>query len=127
MSGDRFPIYAGWMAGVGVLGVLGAYFLPAAMGDRLGAVVGVGAATLSGAIALPLKQRAVARSVEEALKVMGAVFAVRVALVLGGVWFTQSRGAGAVAFTVGFFAVYFVCQWIEIAYLLAEQKRRGSR
>jgi hypothetical protein len=126
-SGDRFPVYAGMMAGVGLLGVLGAYFLPSEAGDRLGAFVGVGAATLSGAVALPLKQRAVAKSVQDALKVMGAVFGLRVVLVLVGVWVTQTRGAGAIAFTVGFFGSYFVMQWIEIAYLLAEQKRRGSK
>ena len=86
----------------------------------------MGAAAFSGAVALPLKKRAMAKSVQEALKVLGIVFAVRVVLAAGGLFFVMHRGALPVPFVMGFFGVYFPLQWIEISYILSENKRRGE-
>lgn len=124
-EGDRLPLYGALVVLVGLLGIVGAYFLPRSPEGRFGAFIGVGAAAISGAVALPLKQWALAKSVKAALQAMGVVFGLRLALVAGGLFFVLSRGAGPVAFTVGFFGIYFVLQWIEISFVLAEQKRRG--
>jgi hypothetical protein len=123
---DPFVFHAALVGLVGVLGVLGAYFLPREPSDRLAAFIGVGAAVFSGAIALPLKQRAMARSIKAALAVLGVVFGVRMVLVGAGLVFAKMRGLGMVSFTMAFFGAYFVLQWVEISYVLAEQKRRGS-
>ena len=120
---DPLPKYAAMTVLVGLLGVAGAWGLPKTAEDRLGAFVGVGAAVFSGALALPLKKRALNESVQAALKVMGMVFGVRLVLVAAGLWLTLRKGAGPVPFTLGFFGVYFALQWIEISYVLAEQKR----
>jgi hypothetical protein len=122
---DPFPLHAGLMAVVGLAGVAAAYWVPVPPEARLGAFLGVAIASLTGAVALPMKRRALGRSIEEALKVLGYVFAVRLVAVALGLWFVIAKGAGPIAFTAGFFGEYFTLQWIEISYLLAEQKRRG--
>jgi hypothetical protein len=122
---DPFFLYASLVTLVGAVGIFGAYYLPKGLDVRLGAFVGVGSAVFSGAIALPLKQRAVARSLKAAMSVLGVVFGVRLVLLAAGLLFARFRGYSPVAFVVGFFGVYFVLQWIEISYVLAEHKRRS--
>jgi hypothetical protein len=121
---DPLPFYAGIVAAVGIAGVLGAVLLPQSSAGRLGALLGVAAAASSGLVALPLKRRALRHSIQSALKLIGVVFAVRAILVAAGLVFVSGRGAGPIPFTVGFFGPYFVLQWVEISYLMAEQKRR---
>ncbi len=123
---EPVAVWGGLMLGAGLLAVLAAWWLPVQPGDRLGAFLGVTAAGFSGAVALPLKRRAMARSVQAALKVLGAIFALRMTLVLAGLLFAKAKGGGLVAFVLGFFGLYFVLQWLEIGYLLAEQKRRSG-
>lgn len=118
------PLYAGLVTAVGALGMVGAALLPQSASGRTGALLGVAAAAASGLLALPLKRRALGVSVQAALKVIGAVFAVRAVLVVAGLLFVRQRGVGPIPFVVGFFGVYFVVQWIEVSYVLAEQKRR---
>ena len=50
----------------------------------------------------------------------------RMVLVAAGLVFVARAQWGAVAFTLGFFGVYFPLQWIEVGYVLAETKRRGQ-
>ncbi len=117
------PFYASLMAGAGVLGVLGSWLYPNP-NDRLGVLLGVGAAVVSGVVGLVFKRRALAVSMQAVMKVLGAVFAVRAVLVVAGLLLSMKRGIAPIAFTVGFFAEYFVLQWIELSYVLAEQRRR---
>ena len=120
------PGFAALMAGVGALGMAGAYFLPSGPEGRLAAMVGVASVVLSGGLSLMLKRRALACSLKVALAVLGVMFGVRLLLVaVGLVWATRA-GLGVVAFTVGFFGVYFVLQWIEVGYVLTEAKRLGQ-
>ena len=122
---DRFWVYAALAALVAAAGLVAAALLPRTAEGRLAALVGAGAAALSGVVALPLKRRAVAKSLKAALTAMVVVFGVRVVLVgLGLVW-VLDQGGGAIAFTLGFFGVYLVLQWVEISYVVAERNRRG--
>lgn len=126
MSGDQLPRFTAMVLGVGALGLCGAYFLPRGAQGRLAAFVGVAEALVSGLVALALKKRALARSVQGALAVVGQVFLLRMAMVAAGLVFVARAQWGAVAFTLGFFGVYFPLQWIEVGYVLAETKRRGQ-
>ncbi len=118
--------YLGMTAAVGVAGLVLAYLLPGENAGRLAAMVGVAAAVVSGAVALFLKRRAVKVSVTAALKVMGVVFGVRLLMVAVGLLWVIRSGVPPIPFVIGFFGVYFVQQWIEISYVLAEQQRGGS-
>ena len=118
-------MYVALAAGVAGVGLAAAALLPGSAEGRQGALVGAGAAALSGAVALPLKRRAVAKSMKAALTAMGAVFGARVLLVALGLVWVLDRGGGAMAFAAGFFGVYLVLQWVEISYVVAERNRRG--
>ncbi|MHB8878726.1 MAG: hypothetical protein ACYC8T_33925 [Myxococcaceae bacterium] len=124
--GGREPFwpYLGLAGGVAVVGVAVAGFGPWGP-DRAGALVGTLAAALSVAVALPLKRRAVRKSMNAALLAMAAVFGFRVVLLAAGLLWVLSKGTGAMAFTLGFFGVYLVLQWLEISYVMAERKRLG--
>jgi hypothetical protein len=110
----------------GVAGLLGAYFLPRSAEARLAAFVGVAGSVLAGAVVLPLKRRALDRGLNRALVVLGAAFVVRLVLVVAGLMYVVRANLGPLAFTLGFFGVYVVLQWVEISYVLAESKRRGQ-
>jgi hypothetical protein len=122
---ERFWVYAALAAGVAAAGFAAAALLPHTAEGRLAALVGVGAAALSGVVALPLKRRAVAVSMKAALMAMSAVFGVRVVLVAVGLVWVLDQSGQAIAFTLGFFGVYLVLQWVEISYVVAERNRRG--
>lgn len=129
-SGDSFLLYAGLTVVAGMLGILGAYVIPTDPGDRLGAFIGVGSAVFSGVVALTVKQRVLSRvqdtpqGVGDVLLALGIAFVLRVTLVALGLVFLKLRKLGPIPFTVGFFGEYFVLQWIEIGYVMAEQRRR---
>jgi hypothetical protein len=122
---DSFPKYVGMVVGVGTAGLAGAYFLPGTPEGRLSAFVGVAGSVFAGAVALTLKRRALEKGIKWALQMLAVAFGVRVVLVGVGLVYVMARGVGAVPFTVGFFTVYLVLQWIEITYVLAETKRRS--
>src|SRR5689334_2060978 len=111
--------------GVGALGLCGAFFLPRSPQDRLAAFLGVAESIFSGVVALGLKRRALARSVKGALAVVGQVFFLRMVLVAAGLVFVARAQWGAVAFTLGFFGVYFPLLWVEVGCVLVEAWRRG--
>jgi hypothetical protein len=111
---------------VGLLGVLGVQVFARVQADKLVAFAGVALATLSGAAALSLKRWALARSVRSVLGMVGVMFCLRLGLVVAGLAYVRVKGASVVPFVVGFFAVYFVIQWVEISYVLAESRRLGT-
>lgn len=115
---------AGWVAGIGLLGLAGAVLIPHEASTRMGALLGVAASLLSGLVALSLKRWALDRSIQLALGMIGVSFLVRLAWMGVGFAVALSKGAGLVPFTAGFFGVYFPLQWVEIGYILAESKRR---
>jgi hypothetical protein len=124
-GGDVLRKFAAMAVGVGVLGLGAAYVLPGDPQGRLAAFIGVAGAVFSGVLALTLKRRALARSVQGALAVVGVVFGIRMVLVVVGLLYVVRADLGTMAFTLGFFGVYFPLQWIEVGYVLAETKRRG--
>ncbi len=124
-GGSKWPLYGGLAAGVTVVGLAVAGWVTVEPLSRLGAMVGVGLAGASSAFALWLKRRAVKKSLNAALGAVGLVFLARVVLVVVGLFGMMQRGGGTVAFVAGFFGAYFALQWIEIAYVMAESKRRG--
>ena len=123
---DPLPRYAAGVVAVGVAGMLAIVLIPASPAQRLGAFVGVAGATLSSAAALSLKRWALARSLKAALGMVGVTFGMRMVLVGAGLAYVKVKGAGVLPFTMGFFGVYFVLQWLEISYVLAESKRRSA-
>jgi hypothetical protein len=61
------------------------------------------------------------------MAMVAVVFLFRLVLVsLGLVVVVRVAGWSGMAFAVGFFAEYFVLQWVELAYVLIESKRRGQ-
>lgn len=113
------------VAAVGVVGAALAWQLAARWGGGAGAPWGVGAAVGSSAVALLLKRWAMSRTVAAALKVAGAVFALRLLGVTAGIGVMLARGVGPMPFVVGFLTAYVVVQWLEISFVLCEHKRRS--
>lgn len=122
-EGERFMRYLALVAGVGLLGLVGAYALPQTGEGRLGALVGVAVSVAAGGVVLGLKRWALSRSLNWALMMVGASFGIRLLAVTVGFAVVITRGAEKVAFIAGFFAVYFVLQWLEISYILASPGR----
>ena len=90
---------------------------PARQVAMTGVWMSAGSATLS----LALFRRA--KSVKQALFVLVLLFGVRVVLVaLGATWAIRGSG-GVMPFVFGFFGTYFPLQWVEIHYLISENKR----
>ena len=123
----RWLLFAALVGLLGAAGVAGAVLGVEEPDARKAALVGVGEAVFSGAVALELKRRAVAKSLNWALAMVAVVFLFRLVLVsLGLVVVVRVAGWSGMAFAVGFFAEYFVLQWVELAYVLIESKRRGQ-
>ncbi len=80
---ETFRLHAGLAAVVSVVGLAVAALAPRGPEARLAAVMGVGLAAVTGAVALVLKRRAVRKDLNAALKVVGVVFGMR-AVVRGG-------------------------------------------
>ncbi|MBF5045838.1 hypothetical protein IR215_25815 [Simulacricoccus sp. 17bor-14] len=119
----RFGVHAGAAAGVVVGAALAAWLLAQPGGTRESALVGVGLAGASSAVALLLKRRAVQGDLKAALKVMGMVFGLRAVLVAVGLAVAVKQGGSAVAFVLGFFGAYFALQCIELSYVVAAARR----
>lgn len=119
---QAFRRHAGLAAVVSGVGLVVAALMPRTAEARLAAVVGVGLAALSGAVALVLKRRASRQDLNAALKVVGVVFGLRAVGVVVGLLWAVSRGLDAVAFVAGFFGTYFALQWIEVSYVMAASR-----
>jgi hypothetical protein len=125
VTGRRWTEWA--VAGVGVLGLALARFGPGTQAGRFAAVLGVGLAVGSSVVALLLKRWGFARSLQATLAAVGAVFMLRLVLVVVGLLVTKAHGGAWAAYVVGFFAPYLVLQWVEIIDVLAENRRgRGE-
>jgi hypothetical protein len=123
---DRLPFFAGMVVIIGACGLLAAAFLGKTTPQRMGAFFGVSASLFAGLVALSLKRWALTRSMEFALAMVGASFAVRVVVVMLGWVLVTGRTASIMAYLLGFFGVYFALQWVEISYVVDAQKRNRS-
>ncbi|MBI3184468.1 MAG: hypothetical protein HYZ28_20220 [Myxococcales bacterium] len=118
-----FPSHAAALAAVALLGTALA-FLATQPDARFPALLGVWLSALGGLAALLLKRLAKPKPIPSALKVLGASFALRLLLAAAGLALVRSH---PYAFAAGFFGIYFTLQWVEIGYVLAEQRRgRGG-
>ncbi len=123
----QFSFYAGVSAAAAATAALVVAWVPASDVSRDAAWLGVGLAAASGAIALLLKRRTMASDGLDALtsgmKTLALVMSMRAGLLTGGLYLVARQNDGAIGFVCGFFSVYFGQQWLEISYLLSEQKR----
>jgi hypothetical protein len=123
----RYLVFLALVVAAGALGLAWAALGPREPETRGAALVGVGEAFFSGLVALELKRRALARSVNWAVAMVAVMFLVRLLMVsLGLVVVVRVAGWSGMAFAVGFFAEYFVLQFVELTYVLIESKRRGQ-
>ena len=126
----QFSFYAAVSAAVAAVAALIVAWVPANDATREAAWLGVGLATLSGAIALLLKRRAMASDGLDALtsgmKTLATVMSMRALLLGAGLYWVAKHNDGALGFVCGFFGVYLGQQWLEISYLLTEQKRHSQ-
>lgn len=126
----QFSFYAGVSAAVAATAALVVALVPATDSSRGAAWLGVGLATLSGAVALLLKRRAMSTDGLDALtngiKTLAMVMAMRALLLTAGLYFVARHNEGALGFVCGFFSVYLGQQWLEISYLIAEQQRHSQ-
>ena len=116
----RFGAHAGGAAGVVAAALVACVLLAPEGGVQNSALLGVGLAGMSSAVALWLKRRAmVGVDLKSAMKVVGVVFGLRAVLVAVGLALAVRLGGSAVAFVVGFFGAYFALQCIELSYVVA--------
>ena len=104
-------------AAISGLAAAASYLLAAPGPQRAGALCGVASCALLGILALYLKRWAIERSLKSSLAIVGILFGLRLIALGVGVGLSRVLGIGAIAFVVAFLSVYFVMQWIEIAYL----------
>ena len=125
----RFSFYAGVSAAVAAGAALVVAVVPASEANRGAAWLGVALATATGAIALVLKRRAMSsdglESLTSGMKTLAVTMVMRAALLVAGLAWV-SRHDGAAGFVCGFFGVYLGQQWLEISYLLDEQRRHSQ-
>jgi hypothetical protein len=123
-AGSRFGVHAGAAAGVAVGGLAAAYVLAQPGAQRQAALLGVGLAAASSAVALLLKRRAMGSAdLKSAMKVVGLVFGLRAVLVVVGLAISLKAGGSAVAFVLGFFGAYFALQCIELSYVVSATRK----
>ena len=127
----QFSFYAGVSAAVAAVAALVVALVPASDSSKGAAWLGVGLATLSGAIALLLKRRTMTTdgldSVTSGMKTLARVMSLRALVLMAGLYWVAKHNDGAMGFVCGFFGVYLGQQWLEISYLLNEQKRHSLR
>ena len=121
---SRLPLYLGLAMVAGAVGFGVAAWAPESAQARKAALVGVAEMVASGLVGLWLKRWALAFSMGRALGVVGVIFMLRLMLVSVGLVLVVRAGWSGTAFAVGFFGEYFVLQWIEVTYVVAESKRR---
>ena len=126
----QFSFYAAVSAAVAAAAAGVVALVPASDASKGAAWLGVGLATLSGAIALLLKRSAMATdgldSVTRGMKTLARVMAMRALVLMAGLYWVARHNDGAMGFVCGFFGVYLGQQWLEISYLLNEQNRHSQ-
>lgn len=124
---DRFTRFALMAAAIGALGFLAAAVLPGDPEARRSALLGVAVAVGSGVVALALKRRGAAKSVNWMLGVVALMFGLRAVLVvLGLAWVVRGSGGPPIPFVIGFFAEYLPLQWVELAFVMGHGRGRGQ-
>ena len=118
-AGSRFGVHAGFAAGVVAAALVACVAFAPQGGVQNSALLGVGLAGLSSAVALGLKRRAMGADLKSAMKVVGWVFGLRAVLVAVGLVLVVRLGGSAVAFVLGFFGAYLALQCIELSYVVA--------
>ena len=107
-----------WALMVAIAGLVVAW-LPLNLPERVASGLGVGLAALSGAIVLFVRWRALkvsgAASLQAGLKAVGASLVVRLLVLAAGLYLTHS----SLSFVIGFFALYFGLQVVEVRYLVS--------
>ena len=107
-----------WALMVAIAGAIVAW-LPLNIPERVASGLGVGLAALSGAIVLFVRWRALkvsgAKSLQAGLKAVGASLVVRLLVLAAGLYLTHS----SLSFVIGFFALYFGLQVVEVRYLVS--------
>ena len=116
------------VTGVAVVGLALAAGLPRTAGGKLAAELGVALALGSSVVALGVRRWRWARSLPATMGAIGAIFALRLVLVVAGLLWVRTHGGASAAYVVAFFAAYLVVQWIEIGDALSETRRdRGEK
>lgn len=115
------------LAATSGLGAAACYLLAPPGPSRAGALTGVASCALLGILALYLKRWAIERSLKSSLAIVGILFGLRLIALGAGVGLSRVLGIDAIAFAVAFLSVYFVMQWIEIAYLARTRSQRPHR
>ena len=115
----RFGAHAGGAAGVVAVALVACVLLAPEGAAQNSALLGVGLAGLSSAVALGLKRRAMGADLKSAMKVVGVVFGLRAVLVAVGLVLALRLGGSVTGFVVGFFGAYFALQCIELSYVVA--------
>jgi hypothetical protein len=100
------------------------WFWPEGGPTRQAAMLGVWLSAGSGALSLALFRRA--KSVKQALLAVGLLFGVRILIVVLGATMAIRGSGGVMPFVFGFFGTYFPLQWVELHYLIAENKREQA-
>ena len=115
----RFGAHAGGAAGVVAVALVACVLLAPEGAAQNSALLGVGLAGLSSAVALGLKRRAMGADLKSAMKVVGVVFGLRAVLVAVGLVLALRLGGSVTGFVVGFFGAYLALQCIELSYVVA--------
>lgn len=112
------------VAGVGA--VLAAVW-PKTEAGRFAAGLGLGLAVGSSLVALVVKRWGFATSLQATLAAVGAVFMLRLVLVVAGLLVVRGHGGAFVPYVIAFFVPYLFLQWVEIVDALAVNRRgRGE-
>lgn len=113
--------------GVVAAGMVAVRLWPQTKAGRFAAALGLLLAVGSSVVALGLKRWGLVRSLQATLAVVGAVFMLRLLLVVAGLFVVKQHGGALAAFVVAFFVPYLFLQWVEIVDVLAENRRgRGE-
>lgn len=120
--------WTGWaVLGVAVVGAALTAWLPRTEAARFAAGLGLGLAVGSSVVALVLKRWGFAKSLQATLAAVGAVFMLRLVLVVVGLVVVRGHGGALAAYVVAFFAAYLFLQWVEIVDALVVNRRgRGE-
>lgn len=112
---------------VALVGVVLSLTWPKTQAARFAAQLGLGLAVGSSVVALRLKRWGFGKALEATLAAVGAVFILRLVLVVAGLFVVREHGAAYPAYVIGFFGPYLFLQWVEIVDALAGNRRgRGE-
>jgi hypothetical protein len=125
-----FSFYVALSAAVATGAAAVVALAPLTSSSRGAAWFGVALAAVSGAFALVTKRRAMSvqglSALSSGMKAFASVMVLRVVVLGAGLAWVARHTDGAFPFVVGFFSVYLGQQWLEVSYLMSEQRRRSQ-